>query len=197
MNVPESRTSLRRTLGVTVWVLALAAGMGSLLTAQTPTLSIDPGAGNADVLDNDFGTLRVVPMARRICNVNDSALGRIEAPLPVVSMTVYQRVAWVLPGRDPDDPSGTNGDYRWTIRGSSTSPSVPPGLEPFGGGTLKIEAAGDNAYFTAKPVIPSTVTCNTQPNGYCEWKYDVVVAKKVDGVWKKCAELDPRIRIKD
>jgi len=160
------------------------------MVAQT----IDPGAGNADALDNDTGTFRVIPLARKLCNVNDPSLGEILAPMPVVSMTADQRVAWVLPGRDPADPSGTNGDYRWAIQGAS---SIPAGIEPFGSSALEIQAAGDNAYFTLTPTIPSSISCDTQPAGYCEWKYDIAVAKKVDGVWKLCAQLDPRLRIND
>ena len=193
MELAERRVSVRRAIGVAVWVLVLAAGVAQSSAAP----AIDPGAGNADALDDDYGTFRVVPMARKICNVNDPSQGEILAAVPVLSVTVDQRLAWVLPGRDPADPSGTNGDYRWAMQGSTTEPSVPPGLEPFGSGAVEIEAAGDNAYFTAKPVIPSTVTCSSQPNGYCEWKYDIRVAKKVNGVWKVCAKLDPRIRIRE
>lgn len=190
MNGRKSRSSLHRLLLIGCWALLLVAGVGQSVAAQGPST----GAGNATNLEDDYGTYRVIPMARVLCNVNNPAAGKILTALPVVSMTVDQKVAWVLPQRDPDDPSGTNGDYRWAIQGAS---STPAGLEPFGAGALYIDAAGDNAYFTAKPVIPSTVTCNTQPDGYCEWKYDIAVAKKVNGVWKKCAELDPRIRIKD
>jgi len=139
--------------------------------------------GMADVLKDDNGGYRVVPMVVIGCDDAGDTGGTIYALDEPIGMSRHQRLAWVILGKKPAQT--------WIISPKSLPRPQPPYFNR--GGTMTVEA-GYNAFFTDPPVGASRCD-NAAP---CTWEYTlkVMVPDSSGSALQQCAILDPMIKIR-